>query len=169
MNYPESIAAIIQLNDGELVGKTRLQKTVYLLEEMGLKFGFPPFDYHHYGPFLPEVAYSTDDAIAFGFIDSREEKGAYDIPYTIYTSKNTLQQLEKDDEKQENIRAALEAMKPYSSMIMELAASADYLKKSGYPNDYWEEVKKRKPLKATPERVEQAKALLRELGLENPA
>ena len=50
MNYPVAVTALVNLNGGRIVGKTRLQKTVYLLKECGIDLGFD-FDYHHYGPY----------------------------------------------------------------------------------------------------------------------
>ena len=43
------VAKVIELNGGELIGRTRLQKTFYFLERLGVGFGFD-FQYHHYGP-----------------------------------------------------------------------------------------------------------------------
>jgi hypothetical protein len=54
----------------------------------------------------------------------------------------------------------------FSALVLELAATAVYLREHGYREDYWEEVKRRKPLKASLERLEQAKRLLIQLDLD---
>ena len=62
-------------------------------------------------------------------------------------------------------RRALGVMSKYSSLVLELTATAVFLRQNGYPNTYWEEVRTRKPLKATAERVRQAQKLVEELGI----
>ena len=162
MDMEENIAALILLNGGKIVGKTRLQKTVYLLEAMELGFGFW-FDYHKYGPFSPEVAFAADDAESLGFIQVGEDYGFHSIPYKIFSATDSAPRLEEVDAAPR--RAALKAMEGYSAMVLELAATAVYLGRNGYPDNAWEEVIKRKTLKASPDRIAQAKALTAALGL----
>jgi hypothetical protein len=64
---------------------------------------------------------------------------------------------------------ALAAMRRFSALVLELAATAVYLREHGYREEYWNEVKRRKPLKASPERLDQAKSLLTQLDLEPAA
>jgi len=45
----DNVIHLIRLNGGRVIGKTRLQKTAYLLESIGRGFSLE-FDYHHYGP-----------------------------------------------------------------------------------------------------------------------
>jgi len=46
MNYEDIVVGIVALNAGRLVGKTRLQKTAYLLEKCGMNAEFN-FGYHN--------------------------------------------------------------------------------------------------------------------------
>jgi len=48
---PIELQHLLKAADGELVGKVRLQKTVYLLDQIGMGSGFT-YEYHHYGPLL---------------------------------------------------------------------------------------------------------------------
>ena len=62
MISPDDVAvSIVALNDGELIGRTRLQKTAFLLERCGMDSGLE-FDYRHYGPFSVDLARGCDDA-----------------------------------------------------------------------------------------------------------
>jgi hypothetical protein len=57
-------------------------------------------------------------------------------------------------------------MRRYPAEVLELAATAVYLREHGYPETSWDEVRVRKPLKATDARLAQAKALVGELKLQ---
>lgn len=47
MEHEDIVAAVVVAAGGELTGRVRLQKTVYLLEQLGLSSGFP-FEYNYY-------------------------------------------------------------------------------------------------------------------------
>lgn len=57
IDIPGLVAAV---PGGELVGKVRLQKTVYLLDQLGLNSGFS-YEYHHYGRYSEELAEQVVD------------------------------------------------------------------------------------------------------------
>lgn len=159
----DDVAALIALNGGQIVGKTRLQKIFYLLEAKGLGFEID-FDYRDFGPFSMELAFATDDAEALGLIESEERPGFHAVPYTIFRTTGSVPSF-SDQELLKERKAALGKMKDYSSLILELAATAVFLRENGYPEDFWEEVKVRKAVKATPERIKQSNKLLKQLGL----
>ena len=161
------LSSIIRLVGGEVVGKTRLQKMAYLLEAKGVGFGDIVFDYNNYGPFSAELAFAADDAESMGYIETKERQGVHAVPCKIFRS--TYQVSEEDSEEGrgdiETRKDALKLMNDYSTLELELAATAVYLKENGYPDEFWEEVKKRKPLKATPKRKERADQLIAALNL----
>ena len=66
-------------------------------------------------------------------------------------------------------RERLQKMAEASNIVLELAAAIVYLRREGYAERTIEDLKTRKPLKATGERIEKAKALLCDLGLEEDA
>ena len=51
----EDLVRIVSAADGEIVGRTRLQKAAFLLELAGLGSGYE-FKYKHYGPFSEDLA-----------------------------------------------------------------------------------------------------------------
>lgn len=156
------VSALVHLNGGEIVGKTRLQKIAYLLEEKGLGFNDLDFDYHNFGPFSSELAFAVDDAESLGYIVTEQRQGYHAVPYTVFRSAQTSPEFE-DDINIAARRHALTVMDGYSALVLELAATAVYLRNHGYPGKYWDEVKKRKPLKATADRIKMAQRLIDDL------
>ena len=166
---PEDIAVnLVKLNSGRVVGRTRLQKVAYLLDRSGAEFGLP-FTYHHYGPYSFELADGWADARAEGRVHIAEQLGRHGVSYSIFTldeSENSpddcgdLGELSASD-----AREQLKKMAPVSNVVLELAATIVYLKENGYGGGTIEELKVRKPLKATDELVRKALCLLESLGL----
>lgn len=163
MDAVDWLSALVRESGGEIIGKTRLQKIVYLLEAKNLGWGFS-FDYHNYGPFSAELAFALDDAEALNFISTRERPGFHEIPYTIYEATEFAPKFEKAHPRSAKRSAALRIMNDQPALVLELAATAVYLQKNGYAEDFWNEVRRRKPLKASADRLQSAKKLLRELG-----
>jgi hypothetical protein len=163
MDAVDWLAALIRLNGGEIVGKTRLQKIVYLLEAKDLGFGFS-FDYHNYGPYSAEVSFALDDAEALELVKTNERPGFHEVPYTVYAASEAAPAFAADNATAAR-KVALQIMDRYSALVLELAATAVYLRESGYRSNYWDETRRRKPLKASPDRILSAKVLLSELGL----
>ncbi|AQT44830.1 hypothetical protein BBC0244_011230 [Bartonella apihabitans] len=67
-----TIARIVDCAGGEIVGRTRFQKIVYLLTATGLENKFP-FAYKHYGPYSEELALAAREAALLDFIDEEEK------------------------------------------------------------------------------------------------
>lgn len=159
------VVGIIALNGGKLVGKTRLQKVAYLLDACGLGSGFD-YDYHHFGPYSAEVAAAADVAEMLDRISSEEKPGFHSVPYVTYaTSEKTPVQLSEMSGAE--ISQKLAIMEQYSAIVLELAATIQYLEDAeGYsPSAAQDEVKVRKSAKASPDRLDQANDLLMKLGL----
>lgn len=158
------IAQVVGLNGGELIGKTRLQKTIYFLERKKLGYAFD-FAYHYYGPYSEDVAIAANDARARHLLSVDKEYTQRGDAYAVFhlqdydPGSDVANLAEKE--------RVLNILAEYSTVVIELAATADFLKVSGYP-DPWPETCLRKSAKATPDRVELAKQLLARLGeLEN--
>jgi uncharacterized protein YwgA len=156
MDYVTPIAGLVKLNGGKLVGRTRLQKSVYLLKLCGIDLGFD-FDYHYYGPYSEELAVAARDAKALDLIEV-EWRNSYGNEYAIFHSKS-----DADFPNADIAASALRVLGRYDATVLELAATADFLRKNGYSNDPWEETRRRKSSKITAHRLEQSKKLLQEL------
>ena len=80
------VAGIVASAGGELVGKIRLQKITYLLDQLGLNSGFE-YEYYHFGPFSRDVVNATEDAKAFGLLKEEVAHRASDgAPFSIFHS-----------------------------------------------------------------------------------
>src|SRR5712692_9229877 len=63
----EKVAAVVDAAGGRLVSRVRLQKTVYLLEQLGFGSGFE-FEYHYFGPYSRELDAAVSDARTLGVV-----------------------------------------------------------------------------------------------------
>ena len=153
------VAKVIELNGGELIGRTRLQKTFYFLERLGVGFGFD-FQYHHYGPFSEDLAQAADDAIALGFVDQDRKTGTKLQPYSVFRLNSVSLLSEHNDAKRKKV---LQTLLNYDAITVELAATADFLDAAGFGDRAWDETILRKSSKASPERLARAKSLLVQL------
>ncbi len=52
---PFQLVDLIDVAGGEVYGKIRLQKMIFLLDNLGLESNYS-FSYHHYGPYSSELA-----------------------------------------------------------------------------------------------------------------
>ncbi len=160
MNKLEAVREIIATHRGRLTGRTRLQKTAYFLETIGLGYGFD-FKYHYYGPYSEELAIATNDARALDFIAINDDTSRAGLSLTIFEVKTpSAHGMTEGNEKR---RKLVNKLQEYDTTTLELAATADFLEKNGYRTDPWSETRRRKSIKATAERIEKAKQLLSEL------
>lgn len=157
------VVGMVALNGGKMVGKTRLQKSFFFLEQCGMNSS-TEFDYHNFGPFSAEVATALDDAVAIGLLAVEERRGYHSVPYSLYTTSQpapTDMGFMSSDE----VMQKLKVMANYSALELEVAATIVYLRENGFGARAIEETKLRKPIKATAERVARALSLIQELGL----
>ena len=155
-NTIEKVSEIILDAGGTIIGRTRLQKTAYLLKLAGFDDGFH-FDYHHYGPYSEELALAASAAHAKGIIIEQEQRTNWGGFYSTYTYQGTNSP-RSDSIRQKLARCAASA----SSITLELAATAAYLAHENEP-DPWTQTAQRKPDKAKDGRLEEAKKLYRQL------
>jgi uncharacterized protein YwgA len=157
----ELVKKVLQAADGRIVGRIRLQKIFYLLEQFGMGSGFR-FSYHHYGPYSEELSSSVMRAQYLDkFIREDEELTSYGAPYSVYTL--SVEEPPPEDVGSlpfETARNLLAAMKSETSVVLELAATIHWLKEKEKIANWQEELRTRKPTKATPDLTGRAEALL---------
>lgn len=126
---------------GEVVGRTRLQKMVAILEIAGVGYGFP-YDYYKFGPYSEELVESADRAVALGYVFEEERRAAWGGRYSIFrSSAPTSTGVPARD-------ALISLAKGADAVALELAVTAAFLADTG-SNDPWQEVERRKPEKVT--------------------
>lgn len=160
------IPSLVMAAGGEVVGKIRLQKIVYLLDEMGLNSGFS-YQYFHYGPYSADLAERVEDDVVFGQLQANQRRRVSDgVPYVAYSATKA-----GDGDGLEThmpiarLRAALDEMQRQSATILELAATIHWLAAVEYVPEWKAELVRRKGAKARDGRDRKAFELLRTLGL----
>lgn len=162
------VAAIIRDAGGEIVGRTRLQKTAYLLSVAGFEDGFS-FVYKHYGPFSESVATAARDGHLLGRLKETIQPTHWGGTYSVYHVEAHASDENASDPQAVARRALAKAAAAASAVELELAATAVFLHIEG-ASDPWAETARRKPEKALGGRIERAKTLLDELRrIETPA
>lgn len=165
MAREEIVADIISAAGGALTARVRLQKAAYFLEELGLGSGFE-FEYHHYGPYSRELDSAIADAKASKLIKEvihyRDSDGA---SYSVFESTAERQPADLGKLRRAKAAGYLRRFSEANITVLELAATMHWLWKHEKHQDWQKEAIRRKGLKASPDRIEKAKALLNELGL----
>jgi uncharacterized protein len=159
------LASVIAAAGGELVGRVRLQKAVYILDQLGLSSGFD-FEYHHYGPYSDELSETADFAKAFQLISEAEKVRNKDgARYSVFVSNFSLDEENFGQIGLDRARHSLELMNGKTATILELAATAHWLKHVEKREDWRSEILRRKGVKTESGRLDQALDLLNDLGL----
>lgn len=163
------VAAVVAAAGGRLTSRVRLQKSVYLLDQIGLESGFD-YAYHHYGPYSRDLDNAIADAKAFDLLEEdygrRQSDGA---SYSIFATKG---EAKPEVFAHLSPKRASETMRLFAETnvtILELAATIDWLWRFERRKDWRSEVKKRKSVKAREDRLVKAVDLLEGLGLKPPA
>ena len=154
------IPELIDAAGGQVVGKVRLQKLVYLLDRLGVPTDFS-FSYHHYGPFSEQLADSVEDSVVFGRVSTETRRRADGVPFVVYKALDHGEGRGMSD----RFKSALAAMQQRSAIVLELAATIDWLTSVEQVEDWRRELVRRKGIKANEGRTDAALALLNEIGL----
>jgi uncharacterized protein len=121
-------------NLGEIEGRKKLQKIVYILQTQG--YDFPQdFNYFHYGPYSSDVAFQVDRIVSWDLV--KETRGADPYEPYVYTPRETLPAFLAE------VKAATTA--PWKSLarklnekdanFLETLATALYLQRDGLAGD----------------------------------
>ncbi len=160
------IPSLVVAAGGEIVGKIRLQKVVYLLDQIDLDSGFS-YEYFHYGPYSEGLAEQVEDDVLFGHLHADQRRRLSDgVPYTAYFTEapgngDTLGAHMPTG----RIQTALVEMQRRSATVLELAATIHWLAVVEGISDWKTELVRRKGAKTHNDRDQRAVELLRALGL----
>jgi uncharacterized protein YwgA len=162
----EVLKQIFAAADGEIVGRIRLQKIAYLLQQ---KAGGSDlfFTYHHYGPFSRELSDALDWAVMREDVEETPRETGFGSTYSAFRWKGP--QEEPADvvggPPAPETKAVVAKLKTQPSVILELAATIHWLRVKEQIGNWREQLKIRKKLKATESNIDRAEAVLRDLGL----
>jgi len=159
------LAAVIAAHpDHKVVGRTRLQKTVLLLQRLGA-----PMDYdymiHFYGPYSEGVHSDTGLLEAFGFIRQIPKTNKDGTPYFILEATDAAKKLAGRPEVKK-FEQAIQTMSEADAIVLELAATYDAFRDMGESHkSAMERLRRKKGRKCEEGREEKALELLKKLKL----
>lgn len=163
------VSAVMRAADGTIVGRIRMQKIFYLLEQLGLGAGLS-FSYYHYGPFSRDLSdaidrLTTEESGVVNEVVQPMENGSYSV-FKEVKGGNTDGAVEwVGNIPFDRARRLITLMKTPPSTVIELAATIHWLRHVEEVGDWQKEIRIRKPLKATDERIAAAENLLAEIDL----
>lgn len=159
------VADIVQAAGGRLVSRIRLQKIAYLLDQLGAHSGFD-YTYHHYGPYSRDLDSAVLDAEAFDLVREdfgrRQSDGAR---YSVFNAVDDSDAHEFSYLRDRDLRGLVKRFASTNITVLELAATAHWLAEAEQVDDWEAEIRRRKGSKTAGGRLDEAKALLVELGL----
>ena len=156
--FAQIAVEIVQDAGGKLVGRTRIQKIGYLLEACGFEENLQ-YVYKHYGPYSESLSTGILNAGLVGVLEEIEQQASWGGTYSVFKTPTTSG-AKVSKERLSLIKEAANA----DSVELELAATALFLFKSGFPTSAWEETARRKPDKIVNGRIEKAKLLYNKLS-----
>ncbi|MBI4567110.1 MAG: hypothetical protein HY719_01790 [Planctomycetes bacterium] len=161
------LAAVIAAHPGQkVVGRTRLQKTVKILQRLGA-----PMDYcytlHFYGPYSEGVHFDIGLLEAFGLVEEEKKNRRLQDGSSYFVLKAT-EPARKLAERPEvkKFQPEIKTMNNTGSVALELAATYDAFREMGDDHDTaLQRLRRKKGDKCTNRHVKEALALLKKLGL----
>ena len=143
----------------KVVGRTRLQKTIYLLQLKGFPTDFS-YSLHFYGPYSDGVNMGLRIVKQLGLV-AEEQRSGQENDYSIFraTEEAVLPQMSQ-------FQPWLALIQASADVPLELAATYIAFRQMGYPEaEAMERTRLKKGAKCTPENLEIARSLLQELKL----
>lgn len=146
---------VVAATEGKkIVGRTRLQKIICLLQMAGAEFDYD-FEYKHYGPYCEALADDMDYSCIFGEVTEKRKKAGWGGVYSIYSTESKPENSDFLNGFQKRILDLCSGTNS-NAIDLELAVTAAWLKQDG-ETDPWGKVATLKWEKA--DRIESAKAL----------
>jgi len=139
---------------GDLVGRTKLQKTAAFLELAGVGPGFS-FSYHRFGPYSEELAAAVERAVLLGLIQEEEKTANWGGRYSVFHAP-------KVSDKDPTIDQIIQICVAANAVALELAATAAFVAAEG-DQKAWDRVRELKPEKASDDFLRLAKDLYAQL------
>lgn len=112
-------------DSGEIIGRKKLQKIIYIAKKLELPF-YERYDFHFYGPYSEELTLQVEELCNLGFLHEVKEKkgGYYQCRYSPTESgRQFLSQCELD---MQDIKPYIDDVNRQSSRFLELVATILY-------------------------------------------
>lgn len=163
LKHDKLVADVIAAAGGEVVGRIRLQKILYLLDSLGMNAD-AEFQYYHYGPYSRRLDDALDRAKAFLNVTEKTRFRSDGVAYSVFSSKASAPN-KIGDLDLATARGLITLMKSATSTVIEVAATIHWLRHREEQGDWRDELIRRKGAKTEGGRIDKALALLSDLKL----
>ncbi|KMJ59232.1 hypothetical protein AB685_09270 [Bacillus sp. LL01] len=107
---------------GEVIGRKKLQKMVYIAKKLNYPF-YEKYNFHFYGPYSEEVTLRVEELCNLGFLSElKENKGGYS-QYRYALTENGEEFLTHYDLEMPNLNECMTQMNEQSSRFLELVST----------------------------------------------
>ncbi|BAB07536.1 YwgA family protein [Halalkalibacterium halodurans] len=154
------------LHAGEIVGRKKLQKMVYIAKKVEMPFS-ERYKFHMYGPYSEELTLRVEELCNLGFVtELKEDKGNY-YQYRYSLSEEGKKFLELHEADVLEGKRIIEQMNEQSSRFLELVSTLLYFEDLS-PEEVKEKVKTLKPKQNyTDEDIEEASSFIKRIRMEH--
>ncbi|MBA2874427.1 YwgA family protein [Thermaerobacillus caldiproteolyticus] len=110
---------------GEIVGRKKLQKMIYIAKKLQFPF-YEKFDFHFYGPYSEELTWRIEELCNLGFLNEvKEKKGGY-FQYRYTLTEAGEEFLSHYDIDMPHLQECLQDMNEQNSRFLELVSTVLY-------------------------------------------
>ena len=158
-------AVVSAAPEHKLASRVRLQKTVYLLKELGFDSDLK-FQYYHFGPYSRELDDALAEAHSENLVQETKAKRQSDgATYSLFEAKQSNKHVSFGRLTQQQAKDFIAKFTQTNVTVLELAATAHWLCNAEKIDDWEAEIVRRKGVKTENGRLERAVNLLAELKL----
>lgn len=158
----EIVRSVIGQHEGRVVvGRTRMQKTIYLLQRVGLETSYV-FRMHHYGPYSEELTADLDIGNSAELLTVEPDRLTDGSPFYKFRVGNQAELTELPN----GVERALKFIIETDSTILELAATYNSFREESESHvEALQSLREKKGDKCANGREQQALTLLKKLDL----
>ncbi|MFJ9204911.1 YwgA family protein [Bacillus velezensis] len=112
-------------DSGEIIGRKKLQKIIYIAKKMQYPF-YEKYDFHFYGPYSEELTLRIEELCNLGFLDEvKEKKGGY-FQYRYSLTETGAEFLHHAELTMPDMKKYIDNVNSRSSRFLELVSTILY-------------------------------------------
>ncbi|CUB24696.1 YwgA family protein [Bacillus amyloliquefaciens] len=112
-------------DSGEIIGRKKLQKIIYIAKKMQYPF-YEKYDFHFYGPYSEELTLRIEELCNLGFLDEvKEKKGGY-FQYRYSLTETGAEFLHHAELTMPDMKKYIDSVNSRSSRFLELVSTILY-------------------------------------------
>lgn len=112
-------------DSGEIIGRKKLQKIIYIAKKMQYPF-YEKYDFHFYGPYSEELTLRIEELCNLGFLDEvKEKKGGY-YQYRYSLTETGAEFLHHAELTMPDMKHYIDSVNSRSSRFLELVSTILY-------------------------------------------